>query len=80
MSNPFWEQAKRAMANTKPIKKVIDKLPPLPTIQKKKKFKDIDNYHFEETRGHVEVFKDGKFQFSADTMQEARQIFYNEDF
>lgn len=80
MSNPFWEQAKRVMANIKPIKKVIDKLPPLPTIHKKEKFKDIDDYDFKDKNGHVEVFKNGKFQFSADTMQEARQIFYTEDF
>lgn len=28
-------------------------------------------YEFEWVRGHVEVFLDGEFQFSADTMKEA---------
>lgn len=28
-------------------------------------------YQFEWVRGHVEVFLDGEFQFSADTMKEA---------
>lgn len=30
-------------------------------------------YQFRWVRGHVEVFKDGVFQFSADTMREARE-------
>lgn len=78
MYNPFWEQAKKAMENQKPIEETEDKLPPLPTIQKKEKFKeDISDYSFVEKRGHVLVYKHGEFQFSADTMQEAREIFYS---
>ncbi len=81
MFNPYWEQAKSAMENQKPITEVEDKLPPLPTIRKKEKFEeDISNYSFENERGHIEVYKHGLFQFSADTMQEAREIFYSGDF
>jgi hypothetical protein len=29
-------------------------------------------YEFRCVRGHIEVFLDGEFQFSADTMKEAR--------
>ena len=35
MYNPYWEQAKRAMDNQKPIQETEDKLPPLPKIRKK---------------------------------------------
>lgn len=30
-----------------------------------------DNYEFRNVRGHIEVFLNGEFQFSADTMAEA---------
>lgn len=30
-------------------------------------------YEFREVRGHIEVFLYGRFQFSADTMAEARK-------
>lgn len=81
MFNPYWEQAKSAMEKQKPIIEVEDKLPLLPTIRKKEKFEeDIDDYSFENKRGHVEVYKHGAFQFSADTMQEAREIFHSGDF
>ncbi len=30
-----------------------------------------DNYEFKNVRGHIEVFLNGEFQFSADTMAEA---------
>ena len=32
---------------------------------------DVSVYEFEWVRGHVEVFLDGVFQFSADNMKEA---------
>ncbi len=35
-------------------------------------------YEFRYVRGHVEVFLNGKFQFSADTMSEARKEFKHE--
>lgn len=81
--NYFWEKAKWAMAHRKPIVEVEDKLPPLPTVQNRKKIKkkkDIQDYDFRDVGGHVEVYKDGKFQYSADTAQEARLIFRTEDF
>jgi hypothetical protein len=81
MYNPFWEQAKRVMANRKPIVEEEDKLPPLPTIRKEEKFKeDISDYSFKDDGGHVLVYKRGVFQYSADTMKEAREIFYSGDF
>lgn len=30
-------------------------------------------YEFRQIKGHVEVYLDGEFLFSADTMQEARE-------
>lgn len=30
-------------------------------------------YEFRQIKGHIEVYLDGEFQFSADTMQEARE-------
>lgn len=30
-----------------------------------------DNYEFRNVKGHIEVFLNGEFQFSADTMGEA---------
>lgn len=35
-------------------------------------------YEFKWVREHVEVFLDGKFQFSADTMSEARAEIMNQ--
>jgi len=34
---------------------------------------DAPVYRFEWVRGHIEVFLDGVFQFSADTMKEAHE-------
>lgn len=34
-------------------------------------------YEFRHVKGHIEVYLDGKFQFSADTMQEAREELEN---
>ena len=39
---------------------------------------DIRDYDFKYVKGHVEVFLNGKFCFSADTMEEARRIFREE--
>ena len=80
MYNPYWEQAKRAMDNQKPIQETEDKLPPLPTIRKKEKFEDISDYSFKHELEHILVYKHGEFQYSADTMKEAREIFYSGDF
>lgn len=80
MHNPYWLQAKTIMANRKPIQEVEDKLPPLPTIRKKEKQKDITHYEMRNVNGHVEVYEKNVFQFSADNEKEAREIFYNEDF
>jgi len=33
---------------------------------------------FRNVKGHIEVFKDGKFQFSADNRQEAEKELENE--
>jgi hypothetical protein len=33
----------------------------------------VSNYEFRYVGGHVEVFLDGVFQFSADTVSEARE-------
>lgn len=30
-------------------------------------------YEFRHVKGHIEVYLDGEFQFSADTIQEARE-------
>ena len=35
-------------------------------------------YEFRYVKGHIEVYLDGKFQFSADTMKEAREELENE--
>ena len=76
----FQAKAQEAMRNRKPIKVEPSVLKPLPTVQKRKKFKDIRQYEFRNIGGHVEVYRNGKFQYSADHEQEARQIFYHEDF
>lgn len=78
MINPFWEQAKEVIKNRKPIKEVEDKLPKLPTIRKEEEFKEM-KYDFKNIRGHVEVFANGEFQYSADTMREAHEMLLSED-
>lgn len=35
-------------------------------------------YEFRHVKGHIEVFLNGEFQFSADTMSEARRELENE--
>ena len=35
-------------------------------------------YEFRYVKGHIEVYLDEKFQFSADTMKEAREELENE--
>lgn len=35
-------------------------------------------YEFRRVRGHIEVFLDGEFQFSADTMSEAMAEIMNQ--
>ena len=79
--NPFWEQAKEVIKNRKPIKKEVDKLPKLPTIHKEEEFKEVKEvtYDFRNVGGHVEVFANGEFQYSADTMKEAREMLLSED-
>lgn len=76
--NYFWEQAKKVIKNRKPIKEVEDKLPKLPTIRKEEEFKEM-KYDFKNIRGHVEVFANGEFQYSADTMREAHEMLLSED-
>ena len=76
--NPFWEQAKEVIKNRKPIKEEVDKLPKLPVIPEEKEFKEI-TYDFKNVRGHVEVFANGEFQYSADTMKEAHEMLLSED-
>lgn len=34
-------------------------------------------YEFRHVKGHIEVYLDGEFQFSADTIQEAREELNN---
>ena len=79
--NPFWEQAKEVIKNRKPIKKEVDKLPKLPTIHKEEEFKEVKEitYDFRNVGGHVEVFANGEFQYSADTMKEAHEMLLSED-
>ena len=76
--NPFWEQAKEVIKNRKPIKEEVDKLPKLPIIPEEKEFKEM-KYDFKNIRGHVEVFANGEFQYSADTMREAHEMLLSED-
>lgn len=76
--NPFWEQAKEVIKNRKPIKEVEDKLPRLPVIPEEKEFKEI-TYDFRNVGGHIEVFANGEFQYSADTMKEAHEMLLSED-
>lgn len=76
--NPFWEQAKEVIKNRKPIKEEVDKLPKLPVIPEEKEFKEI-TYDFRNVRGHIEVFANGEFQYSADTMKEAHEMLLSED-
>ena len=76
--NPFWEQAKEVIKNRKPIKEEVDKLPKLPIIPEEKEFKEI-TYDFRNVGGHIEVFANGEFQYSADTMKEAHEMLLNED-
>lgn len=76
--NPFWEQAKEVIKNRKPIKEEVDKLPKLPVIPEEKEFKEI-TYDFRNVGGHIEVFANGEFQYSADTMKEAHEMLLNED-
>ena len=79
--NYFWERAKEVIKNRKPIKEVEDKLPKLPTIHKEDKFEEEKaiTYDFRNVRGHVEVFANGEFQYSADTMKEAHEMLLSED-
>lgn len=76
--NYFWERAKEAIRNQKPIKEVEDKLPKLPVIPEEKEFKEI-TYDFRNVGGHIEVFANGEFQYSADTMKEAHEMLLSED-
>lgn len=76
--NPFWEQAKEVIKNRKPIKEEVNKLPKLPVIPEEKEFKEI-TYDFRNVGGHIEVFANGEFQYSADTMKEAHEMLLNED-
>lgn len=76
--NYFWEQAKEVIKNRKPIKEEVDKLPKLPIIPEEKEFKEI-TYDFRNVGGHVEVFANGEFQYSADTMKEAHEMLLSED-
>ncbi len=76
--NPFWEQAKEVIKNRKPIKEEVDKLPKLPVIPEEKEFKEI-TYDFRNVGGHIEVFANGEFQYSADTMKEAHEMLLSED-
>lgn len=76
--NPFWEQAKEVIKNRKPIKEEVDKLPKLPIIPEEKEFKEI-TYDFRNVGGHIEVFANGEFQYSADTMREAHEMLLSED-
>lgn len=76
--NPFWEQAKEVIKNRKPIKEEVDKLPKLPIIPEEKEFKEI-TYDFRNVGGHIEVFANGEFQYSADTMKEAYEMLLSED-
>lgn len=79
--NPFWERAKEAIKNRKPIKEVEDKLPKLPTVHKEEKFEEEKaiTYDFRNVGGHIEVFANGEFQYSADTMKEAHEMLLSED-
>ena len=79
--NPFWEQAKEVIKNRKPIKEEVDKLPKLPVIPKEREFKEVKEvtYDFRNVGGHVEVFANGEFQYSADTMKEAHEMLLSED-
>lgn len=76
--NLFWEQAKKVIKNRKPIKEEVDKLPKLPTIHKEEEFKEM-KYDFRNVGGHIEVFANGEFQYSADTMKEAHEMLLSED-
>lgn len=76
--NTFWEQAKKVIKNRKPIKEEVDKLPKLPTIHKEEEFKEV-TYDFRNVGGHIEVFANGEFQYSADTMKEAHEMLLSED-
>ena len=79
--NPFWEQAKEVIKNRKPIKEVEDKLPKLPVIPDEKDFHEVKEitYDFKNVGGHIEVFANGEFQYSADTMKEAHEMLLSED-
>ena len=76
--NPFWEQAKEVIKNRKPIKEEVDKLPKLPVIPEEKEFKEM-KYDFKNVGGHIEVFANGEFQYSADTMKEAHEMLLSEE-
>ena len=78
--NPFWIKAQEAMSNRKPIVAFPEFLPLLPVKYTPKKELDIRDYEFRNVGGHVEVYKNGKFKYSADTEQEARYIFNHEPF
>lgn len=79
-SESYYRQAMEAMQNRKPPEEVMDRLLPLPVSWPVEDYKNIRDYDFCNVRGHIEVFKHGEFQYSADTEQEARYIFYHEDF
>lgn len=78
--NPYWMQAQKAMANRKPIQYPPEFMPFLPNTYKPKANHDIRDYEIKHVGEHVEVYKDGKFKYSADTEQEARHIFNTEPF
>lgn len=37
----------------------------------------MDGYEFKHVRGHIEVYLNGEFQFSSDTMSEAYSELFN---
>lgn len=78
--NPYWIQAQKAMANRKQIQYPPEFLPFLPIVYKPRRSMDIRDYEFRNVRGHIEVYKNGQFKYSADTEQEARDIFNHEPF
>ena len=53
-------------------------MPKLPVIPEEKEFKEI-TYDFRNVGGHIEVFANGEFQYSADTMKEAHEMLLSED-
>ena len=81
-NNPYWDIALKAMANQKPKLDPVDRLPPLPVKQKRSRFRMVPSgpsLEIKHIRGHVEVFRYGVFQFSADTEEEARRMLREED-